>query len=121
MCGHRQSNAFDANPRPAYLAEDADAETAACLRAWPGIDTEPMDVAPDYQQLIVNGEVFDVRYDPEQPGAYHFAWVTGPNPGYGFTSRFSSDDTRQPRQVLIDSITGFLAQVDPQTGYIEDA
>ena len=92
-----------------------------CAYAWPGIDTEPMDVAPDYQQLIVNGEVFDVRYDPEQPGAYHFAWVTGPNPGYGFTSRFSSDDTRQPRQVLIDSITGFLAQVDPQTGYIEDA
>jgi hypothetical protein len=53
-----------------------------------------MDVEPDYQQLTVNGEVFDVRCDQEQPGAYHFAWVTGPNPGYGFTSRFSSDDIR---------------------------
>jgi hypothetical protein len=80
-----------------------------------------MEVGPDYQQLTVNGEVFDVRYDPEQSGAYHFAWVTGPNPGYGFTSRFSSADIRQPRQVLIDSIIGFLAQVDPRTGYVDES
>jgi hypothetical protein len=87
-------------------------------RSRPGADTEPVHVAPDYQQLTVNGEVFEVRYDPDQPGAYHFAWVTGPNPGYGFTSRFSH--TRQPPQLLIESIIGFLDQVDSQTGYIED-
>lgn len=78
-----------------------------------------MKVAPDHQRLTVNGEQFEVRYDPNQPGAYHFVWLTGPNPGYGFTIRVSSH-TRQPQQRLIDSSIGFLEQIDPQTGYIAD-
>lgn len=77
-----------------------------------------MEVARDHQQLTVNGELFEVSYDLNQPGAYHFVWLTGPNPGYGFTSRASSH-TRQPQQMLIDSAINFLEQVDPQTGYIE--
>lgn len=78
-----------------------------------------MEPAPDRQRLTVDGELFEVDYDSTQPGAYHFVWLTGPNPGYGFTTRVSSH-TRQPQRVLIDSIVAFLAQVDPQTGYIED-
>jgi hypothetical protein len=120
MCGHQPSSGFDVNRALSIqLRVQTRGNRRAC--AWPRIDTEPMAVAPDYQQLTVNGELFDVRYDLEQPGAYHFVWVTGPNPGYGFTSRFSSDDTRQPRQLLIDSIIRFLAQVDPQTRCIEES
>ena len=78
-----------------------------------------MDIAPDRQRLSVQGETFEVVYDAEQPGTYHFAWLSGPNPGYGFSSR-TSTHTRVAQQDLIDDAINFLAQVDPQTGYIED-
>jgi len=76
------------------------------------------EVAPDRLSLTVDGECFDVRYDEGQPGAYHFDWLTGPNPGYGFSTRTSSQ-TRLSRQSLVDGIVQFLAAVDPTTGYIE--
>ena len=78
-----------------------------------------MDIAPDRQRLSVQGETFEVVYDAQQPGTYHFAWLSGPNPGYGFSSR-TSTQTRVAQQDLIDDAINFLAQVDPQTGYIED-
>lgn len=78
-----------------------------------------MDVAPDHQRLTVNGELFEVNYDPSQPGTYHFAWLNGPNPDYGFSTRVSTH-TRQPQQFLIDSAIDFLEQIDPRTGYVED-
>lgn len=78
-----------------------------------------VELAPDHGELIVDGENFDVSYDVSQPGAYHLTWLTGPNPGYGFTTRATSH-TRMARQQLIDQIRGFLQQIDPGTGYIED-
>ena len=69
-------------------------------------------------RVEVDGEQFVVEKAPGQAGTFHYAWVSGPNPGYGFSSArsdgqpFSDADIEQ-------SIRDFLAMVDPETGYIE--
>ncbi|GGN43895.1 hypothetical protein FHR83_008043 [Actinoplanes campanulatus] len=82
---------------------------------------EPSDTgpSPDRFRLTVNGDVFDVEYDPTQPGAYHYTRLTGPAPGHGFTSR-RSDHARSTIAEHVEEIRGFLDLVDPSTGYIED-
>lgn len=84
-----------------------------------GMPTDRSDVSPDHLRLTVNGQVFDVDYDLEQPGAYHYTWVSGPNDGYGFTSR-RSDHQRSSVAEHDEGIRDFLSAVDPETGYIED-
>ncbi|WP_250032873.1 hypothetical protein [Paractinoplanes maris] len=79
-------------------------------------DTEP---SPDRFQLTVDDEPFDVAYDPAQPGAYHYTRLTGPAPGYGFSSR-RSDQVRSTVVEHVEEIRSFLDIVDPVTGYIED-
>lgn len=79
-------------------------------------------------RFTVDEEVFDVR--PNDSGGHYFDWVSGPNPGYGFSTRMpmvfvpvgeddvvptEADDTLFTRQ-----IREFLAQIDPETGYIGD-
>jgi hypothetical protein len=65
--------------------------------------------------LEVDGEMFALR--PNEFGGTDYAWHSGPNPGYGFgaspTSGLSLDEH-------IENIRGFLAVVDPTTGYIGD-
>ncbi len=78
-----------------------------------------MDLAPDLQNVVVDGETFEVRYDPDQPGAYQFAWLSGPNAGYGFSMR-ASTHTRQPQGRLLDAIVEFLKMIDPNTGYLAE-
>lgn len=78
-----------------------------------------MDVAPDHQVVTVEGQTFSVDYDDDLPGSYHFKWLSGLSPGYGFGLRVS-DHARQPQAVLLDAIKDFLAQIDPETGYIPD-
>ncbi|MBO3741834.1 hypothetical protein [Actinoplanes flavus] len=78
--------------------------------------TEP---SPDRSQLTVDDDVFDIVYDPTQPGAYHYTRLTGPAPGYGFTSR-RSDHARSTTAEHVKQIRSFLDMVDPVTGYIED-
>ena len=77
------------------------------------------DTSPDHVRLDVDGQVFDVSYDPDQPGAYHYLWANGPNEGYGFTSR-RSDRGRSTIAEHERDIREFLSAVDPSTGYIED-
>ncbi len=67
--------------------------------------------------LTVDGEDFEVRPAP-QPGTYHYAWTSGPNPGYGFTSA-RSDGRPSTIEEHCAAIRDFLAQVDPATGHIE--
>lgn len=69
--------------------------------------------------MTVDGDVFQIDYDVTQPGAYHYSRLTGPAPGYGFTSR-SSTLERRTRAHHVASIRAFLQAVDPVTGYIED-
>ena len=69
-------------------------------------------------RIEVDGQLFEVSERPDRPGQYDFSWVSGPNPGYGFTSA-SSDGSEMGTGDLEESIRNFLAQVDPQTGHIE--
>ena len=69
-------------------------------------------------RLTVDGEVFEVKRGTT-PGHYHYAWVSGPNSGYGFSSTVSDGSSLTDEQHL-DAIRDFLAAVDPTTGYIED-
>ncbi|MDQ1641958.1 MAG: hypothetical protein QOJ90_1309 [Actinomycetota bacterium] len=69
-------------------------------------------------RVEVDGEVFDVAARRDRPGQYHFAWLSGPNPDYGFSS--GASDGREMTSADIEAcIRNFLAQVDPKTGYIE--
>ena len=69
-------------------------------------------------RVEVDGEAFDVVARRDRPGQYHFAWISGPNPGYGFSAGTSGG--REMSNADIEaSIRNFLAQVDPETGYIE--
>jgi hypothetical protein len=65
--------------------------------------------------LEVDGEMFALR--PGEFGGTDYTWLSGPNPGYGFsmspTPNLSLDEHRE-------KIRDFLAMVDPTTGYIED-
>jgi hypothetical protein len=42
------------------------------------------------RRLEVDGEVFEVTTRVDLPGQVDLAWITGPNAGYGFSSRRSS-------------------------------
>jgi len=69
-------------------------------------------------RVTVDGEVFDVTTQPDHPGHYHYAWISGPNPGYGFSA--ASSDGRPSGMVdHEEAIRNFLSHVDPETGYLE--
>ncbi|MGW4479381.1 hypothetical protein [Rhodococcus triatomae] len=83
--------------------------------------------------LTVDGETFTVSLRPGEPGACDYAWESGPNEDYGFSSfqgtafgsiqdRASTPSTIEP--ITVDehreSIRNFLGQINPETGYIGD-
>jgi hypothetical protein len=69
-------------------------------------------------RVDVDGELFDVTAERDRPGQYHFEWLSGPNPGYGFAVG-TSDGREMSSDDIEDAIRDFLAGVDPETGYIE--
>jgi hypothetical protein len=70
-------------------------------------------------RIEVDGEVFSVSGSAERPGQYHYAWVSGRDPNYGFTAAWS--DRREPSRAEHEaSIRDFLAEIDPATGYLTD-
>jgi hypothetical protein len=69
-------------------------------------------------RVTVDGELFEVSASTERPGQYHFAWLSGPNKGYGFGTTRSDGAAMSEHEIEAD-IRGFLMQVDPETGYIE--
>jgi hypothetical protein len=78
-------------------------------------------------RMIVDGETFEVRERPEQPGQYDCDWVTGPNSGYGFTCAFMRSQLVDTEPVPADlradlerAIRDFLGAIDPETGYMAD-
>jgi hypothetical protein len=70
-------------------------------------------------QLRVDGDVFDVAYDPTQPGTFHYTRLAGPAPGYGFSSQ-QFDHAGSTTAEHVKAIRSFLDMMDPATGYIED-
>lgn len=67
-------------------------------------------------QIIVDGETFDVD---NQDNANHLSWVSGPNAGYGF-SIGRSDGAALTEDQARTAIRGFLAAIDPATGYLAE-
>jgi hypothetical protein len=63
--------------------------------------------------LDVDGERFAVRQAGDSGTVYD--WLSGPNQGYGFGSSGIPDRSVEEHQ---ESIRGFLAMIDPNTGYI---
>jgi hypothetical protein len=87
---------------------------------WTDIETQVMQM-PEMHRAIrveVDGEAFDVVGRWDRPGQYDYTWVSGPNRGYGFSSA-SSDGSPLTMAGHEEAIRDFLAQVDPDTGYIE--
>jgi hypothetical protein len=64
--------------------------------------------------LEVDGEVFALRQD--QQGGTDYTWVSGPNPGYGFSLSPTRDMSLDEHRA---NIRDFLAMVDSTTGFIE--
>ena len=67
------------------------------------------------RRLEVDGEVFALRAN--EFGGTDYGWLSGPNPGYGFGTSPTTDLSIEEHMA---NIRGFLAQIDPATGYIED-
>jgi hypothetical protein len=83
-------------------------------QAWPGQEVPENPPV----RLEVDGEEFTVAARRDNPGQYDYAWVSGPNAGYGFSSAYS--DRRQATMAdHTDAIRNFLSQIDPVTGFIE--
>jgi hypothetical protein len=65
--------------------------------------------------IEVDGERFELGAD--EFGGTHYDWLSGPHAGYGFaaspTLEWSDDDHR-------GCIRSFLAQIDPETGFVGD-
>ena len=76
----------------------------------------PDDPDPDAEpafELEVGGELFEVVYSSTRGSSY--AWLSGPNAGYGFGSSGPKPATLDDHRAAIRS---FLGQIDPGTGYI---
>ncbi|WBB69344.1 hypothetical protein [Micromonospora sp. WMMD812] len=69
-------------------------------------------------RMTVDGEEFRVGVRAESPGTYDFDWLTGPHE-YGFAlSR--SGGYELSRSEMEEAIRGFLAEIDPATGYLAE-
>jgi hypothetical protein len=82
--------------------------------AVPAVDPSSMTDDEAASTLEVDGEVFELRPDGFDGTRYN--WISGPTPGYGFTTSPTPDSFEQHRV----SIRNFLSIVDPATGNIED-
>lgn len=100
----------------ATYPDNGDGDWTVHPEAVPGLRPEAGDAADaESLTLEVDGETFVLRAN--ESGGTDYTWLSGPNPGYGFgvspTSNLSLDEHTE-------NIRGFLAIVDPTTGYIED-
>ncbi len=80
--------------------------------AVPGVSPSGAAGGGEASTLEVDGEVFELR--PDGRGGTHYDWVSGPNPGYGFTMSPTAESAEEHR----DNVCGFLSMIDPATGYI---
>jgi hypothetical protein len=73
----------------------------------------------DPVELVVDGQRFVVTRRAEAAGTYDFDWVSHPASSYGFTVG-ANLEWRPDRAEMIERIRSFLAEVDPETGYLAD-
>ena len=98
-------------------AEDPNHPAEPNENAVPGLapDTAP---GLDPVELVVDGEKFVVTRRAGSSGTYDFAWTSHPA-SYGF-SIGSNADWHPDRAELVEQIRSFLADIDPETGYLRD-
>ena len=73
----------------------------------------------EHRELVeVDGETFELLVRADAPDQHHFTWLTGPNPGYGFTGATSAGGAMS-RAEKEHQVRAFLRMVDPGTGYVE--
>lgn len=72
----------------------------------------------DPLELVVNGETFVVSRRPGPAGTFDFDWISHPQ-SYGFALS-SYPGWKPDRAELITRIRDFLAEIDPETGYLAD-
>lgn len=83
--------------------------TGPCAAGKPGVD--PV-------ELVVDGETFVVTRRADSPRTFDFDWTSHPE-SYGFTVGMNFD-WMPDRAELIDQVRSFLAEIDPETGYLPD-
>ena len=104
-------------------AEDDPSHAARPNEAQPNENALP-GLAPatapglDPVELLVDGETFVVTRRAGSTGTYDFAWTSHPA-SYGFTIG-SNADWHPDRVELAEQIRSFLADIDPETGYLRD-
>jgi hypothetical protein len=99
-------------PPVSSRAGDGERDPQAVPGLYRGPEGRP---GPVLFTLDVDGEVFAVRQG--WGGGTAYDWLSGPNPGYGFGS---SAPANRPEPEHEEDIRGFLAQIDPATGFIGD-
>lgn len=65
--------------------------------------------------LDVDGEIFAFR--PDDYGGTGYTWLSGPNPGYGFGESPTPNRSEEEHR---EAIRDFLAEIDPDTGYLRE-
>ena len=100
-----------------YAADDPSLPGEADQHAIPGLAP---DAVPglDPMELVVEGQRFLVTRRAESPGTYDFDWISHPE-SYGFTLA-AGDEWRPDHDELAEQIRSFLAEIDPDTGYLPD-
>lgn len=85
-------------------------------RAVPGVrPRSEAEAAPPGLVLEVDGEQFAVRSD--EYGGTDYTWVSGRNPGYGFTESPTQHRSLEEHRA---AVRAFLADIDPVTGFLEE-
>ena len=64
----------------------------------------------------VDGEQWEVT---AHDGQYDFTWISGPDPGYGFSSKFSDPRMTLSEESQVQMIREFMGNVNPETGHLD--
>ncbi len=100
------------------MVERMDGDHGSAGDGWRYVPTPAMPDAETYSRVgifVVNGETFAVR-TRESDGSLHYDWLSGPHDGYGFS--ISGGSTPLSHEWHEAAILGFLAGIDPATGYL---
>ena len=100
-----------------YADDDSNHPATPNENATPGLaPAAPRGLDP--VELVVDGERFVVTRRAGSSDTYDFAWTSHPA-SYGF-SIGGNADWHPDRVEMAEQIRSFLAEIDPETGYLRD-
>ncbi|GGO68445.1 hypothetical protein [Nonomuraea cavernae] len=80
--------------------------------------TKPPHIKNEPITMTVDGQDFRIRERAGRPGEYDFDWLSGPHEyGFGITRAAGAAMTLAEME---EAIRGFLAEIDPATGYLKE-